>query len=202
MFSMHKIALAMHWNRLIRLLIPALFVVGLDQWTKVWATDKIAMELPRSYWNDFFRLQYALNEGAFLSLGSDLPDHVRYWVLAIIPVGVLGYLCYHALRAEGVSISAQIAFGLILGGGGSNIFDRIAYGHVVDFMNMGIGSLRTGIFNFADVAIMAGLLILLPTAFHKPQKENTPEINPDNEAEDLTENSPSTPEPPEQDTIK
>lgn len=192
----------MHWNRLIRLLIPALFIVGLDRWTKAWATDQIAMELPRSYWNDFFRLQYALNEGAFLSLGSDLPDHVRYWVLAIIPVGVLGYLCYHALRAEGVTASAQIAFGLILGGGGSNIFDRIVYGHVVDFMNMGIGNLRTGIFNFADVAIMAGLLILLPTAFHKPQKENTPDTNPEDEAGDLTENEISPPEPPAGDTPK
>ncbi len=202
MFFEHKIALAMHWNRLIRLLIPGLFIVGLDRWTKSWATEHIAMELPRSYWNDFFRLQYALNEGAFLSLGADLPEHVRYWVLAIIPVGVLGYLCYHALRAEGVSTSAQIAFGLILGGGGSNIFDRIVYGHVVDFMNMGLGSLRTGIFNFADVAIMAGLLILLPTAFHKPKQENTPELNPENEVEDTTENKTPPSEPPAEDTFK
>ncbi len=176
----------MHWNRLIRLLIPALLIVGLDRWTKVWATHKIAMELPRSYWNDFFRLQYALNEGAFLSLGSDLPDHIRYWVLAIIPVGVLAYLCYHALRSEDVSSWGQVAFGLILGGGGSNIFDRIAHGHVVDFMNMGIGSLRTGIFNFADVAIMTGLLMLLPTAFQKPKQDTPPKNIGEQEAENTT----------------
>jgi len=187
----------MHWNRLIRLLLPALFIVGLDRWTKIWATNKLALSYPRSYWNDFFRLQYALNEGAFLSLGADLPDQVRYWVLAIVPVGVLVYLCYHALRAEDVSPWAQVAFGLILGGGGSNIFDRIAYGHVVDFMNMGFGSLRTGIFNVADVAIMAGLFMLLPTAFHKPK-------HPENTKKETTEQEPDTPvtEPPEADSSK
>jgi signal peptidase II len=176
----------MHWNRLKRLLVPVLIIVVLDRWTKSWATETLAMSMPRPYWNDFFRLQYALNEGAFLSLGAELPDHLRYWVLAIVPVAVLLYLFYHALRAEGLGHWAQMAFGLILGGGGSNIYDRIAHGHVVDFMNMGIGSIRTGIFNFADVAIMLGLAILLPTAFQKPKPESTP-VQEDGHQEELPE---------------
>jgi signal peptidase II len=45
---------------------------------------------------------------------------------------------------------------LFLAGGSSNWIDRVLHGHVVDFLNLGIGPIRTGIFNAADVAIMAG----------------------------------------------
>jgi signal peptidase II len=50
-----------------------------------------------------------------------------------------------------------VAAALIIGGGFSNLLDRLYNdGLVVDFMNAGIGPVRTGIFNLADVAIMAG----------------------------------------------
>jgi signal peptidase II len=51
---------------------------------------------------------------------------------------------------------------MLLGGGLSNLFDRIAYGgYVLDFLNVGIGPLRTGIFNVADMFIMAGVFVML-----------------------------------------
>ena len=56
----------------------------------------------------------------------------------------------------------------MISGGFSNLYDRITnHGGVVDFMNMGVGSLRTGIFNVADMAIMAGVLLLVIYS-HKP----------------------------------
>jgi signal peptidase II len=54
-----------------------------------------------------------------------------------------------------------IGTGLVLAGGASNWVDRLVRGSVVDFMNVGIGPLRTGIFNVADMAIMMGGAILL-----------------------------------------
>ena len=50
---------------------------------------------------------------------------------------------------------------LFLAGGASNLIDRVAFGSVIDFLNIGLGPFRTGIFNVADVAIMAGVAILL-----------------------------------------
>ena len=51
---------------------------------------------------------------------------------------------------------------IFLAGGASNLIDRFTHGgYVVDFINLGIGSLRTGIFNVADIAITLGVLILL-----------------------------------------
>ena len=63
------------------------------------------------------------------------------------------------------------AFSLFIAGGLSNWFDRVSAGRVIDFMNIGIGGLRTGIFNVADVAIMVGaaLFVLAELRFRGAQ---------------------------------
>lgn len=127
----------------------------------------------KSYLNDIFRLVYAENTGAFLSLGSGMNDTLRYWVLAVVPVLVLLYIFFHVLTAKNLHIVQQAAFGFILGGGLSNIYDRIMEGRVVDFMNMGFGTLRTGIFNVADMSIMLGLFLMVPFLFQKQAPAET-----------------------------
>lgn len=179
-----------HIKRIPWLLVPFLITIGLDRWSKSWATAHLMHSYPRSYWNDFFRFQYALNEGAFLSLGSELHADIRYWILAILPVAVLLYILFYVLTAAELKHWAQLAFGFILGGGGSNIFDRLAEGHVVDFMNMGFKTLRTGIFNVADMGIMAGLFLLLFTMFGKHSDTDA------SHAERSTEAPEDTPEQP------
>jgi signal peptidase II len=54
-----------------------------------------------------------------------------------------------------------VGVALFVAGGASNLLDRITYGVVIDFMNVGVGSLRTGIFKVADVAVMVGAGILV-----------------------------------------
>ncbi|WP_421797559.1 signal peptidase II [Haliscomenobacter sp.] len=154
-------------KRLIVLLIPGLLATVLDRLTKIWAVNTLKEQPMKSYLNDIFRLVYAENTGAFLSLGSDMNDNLRYWVLAVVPVLVLLYIFFHVLTAKNLHIVQQAAFGFILGGGLSNIYDRIMEGRVVDFMNMGFGTLRTGIFNVADMSIMLGLFLMVPFLFQK-----------------------------------
>jgi signal peptidase II len=149
-------------------------VIGIDQWSKVWAVNTLMGEPSTSYLGDFFRLTFARNTGAFLSLGSGLSDNWRYWALTILPVLVLLFLLYQTLFSKTMSRWQIIAFSSILGGGLSNIYDRIMYGSVVDFLNMGIGNFRTGIFNVADMGIMAGLFMMLPLMFQRPPKKETP----------------------------
>ena len=147
-------------------------VIGIDQWSKVWAVNNLMGEPSASYLNDFFRITFARNTGAFLSLGSGLSEDWRYWALTILPIIVLLYLLYQTLFSKTMSQWQIIAFSGILGGGLSNIYDRVMYGSVVDFLNMGIGDLRTGIFNVADMAIMGGLFMMLPLMFKRsPKKE-------------------------------
>ena len=56
---------------------------------------------------------------------------------------------------------------LFLAGGVSNLIDRVTLGRVIDFLNVGIGPLRTGIFNIADMAIIAGVVILIVEGVRK-----------------------------------
>jgi signal peptidase II len=62
-----------------------------------------------------------------------------------------------------------VAWSLVLSGGVGNLLDRVLHdGRVIDFMNLGRGNLRTGIFNVADMCITFGVLLLILQA-HWPQ---------------------------------
>jgi signal peptidase II len=147
----------------------SLVSIALDQWTKVLATRYLLpQETAISWWNDFFVLTYSINHGAFLGLGHTLPEDIRNFIFSgLVGVFLLGFLIY-CLRTPMTQIQ-NIACGLVLSGGFSNLYDRITNnGGVVDFMNMGIGDLRTGIFNVADIAIMLGVILL--AIYTKPQE--------------------------------
>ncbi|MEL7249824.1 MAG: signal peptidase II [Bacteroidota bacterium] len=155
------------WNRILLVLGLIIANIGLDQWTKVWARETLQFKPMESYWNDFFRLIYVENKGAFLSLGSDLSDGLRVAILHFFPAILLGALTLYAMFSKAINKWQIIGMSFIIGGGISNVYDRIVYEAVTDFMNMGLFGVRTGIFNFADVSIMVGLGIMLPFAFQK-----------------------------------
>ena len=95
-------------------------------------------------------------------MGSNWPAPLRMILLTIIPVVFLFILLFVVLFSREMDIWTTIAFALILGGGLSNMWDRMVNnGFVVDFMNMGIGSLRTGIFNVADMAITTAFFMIV-----------------------------------------
>jgi signal peptidase II len=115
----------------------------------------------RSYLHDLFRTSYVTNPGAFLSLGYSLPPTLRYWFLTVfVGLGLLALVAY-ALWSRHLTSVQVVGLGLITSGGLSNWLDRARFnGQVVDFLNVGIGNLRTGIFNVADVAIFLGAGVL------------------------------------------
>ncbi|QDG52546.1 signal peptidase II [Persicimonas caeni] len=147
--------------------------VGCDQVTKVAARQHLDGRGTLSYLGDTFRLTYAENHGAFLGMGSSLPEGMRTLIFTgLVAVFLLGLLVW-VLRTADISKMAVVAASLVIGGGIGNLIDRVAFnGGVTDFMNMGIGSLRTGIFNVADVWIMAGvvLLALTPDMWRAPEE--------------------------------
>ena len=150
-------------------------VIIADQVTKELAREYLADSPTISYLGNFFLLHYAENDGAFLSMGSNWPVPLRIILLTIIPVVFLLILLFVILFSKELDIYTTIAFALILGGGLSNMWDRlINNGFVVDFMNMGIGSLRTGIFNVADMAItVAFFMIVIHMIIQRVKHKNT-----------------------------
>jgi len=136
--------------------------IGCDQVSKNIAKSSLENSLPMSYLGETFRLQYAENTGAFLGLGSGLSKTTRFLLFTFLSGGLLIALFFYTIKNRDLRRKHIFALSLILGGGASNMIDRIFNdGKVIDFMNMGIGSLRTGIFNMADVLIMVGMAFIL-----------------------------------------
>jgi signal peptidase II len=142
------------------LLVAIGATIGCDRLTKHVAAMMLSEAPRQSFLSDTLRLEYAENTGAFLGLGADWPAAVRTAVFAIGNGLLLVGLAVIAVRGRWPA-RALLGVALFVAGGASNLVDRIAYGMVIDFMNVGIGSLRTGIFNVADMSIMLGAAILV-----------------------------------------
>jgi len=136
----------------------SLSLISWDRASKDLAREYLRHRPAHSYFHDSFRLEYVENTGAAMSLGDGLDPRVSFWVLGIGPLAVLlGLFGYVIVHARTILPSKLAAFSLIFAGGMGNILDRLLFDrHVTDFMNVGFLSLRSGIFNFADVWITTG----------------------------------------------
>ncbi|MBS1513293.1 MAG: signal peptidase II [Bacteroidetes bacterium] len=149
-----------------------LVFIGCDRVTKELAKQHLKDQPPVTYLHNTFRLEYVENTGAALSLGDDLPKAASFWLLSIVPLVVLLWLLYFTIKnIDTMRNMKMISIALVFSGGIGNIIDRLLFDrHVTDFMNMGIGDLRTGIFNVADVCVTAGVIGLL--LFFNDKKKN------------------------------
>lgn len=143
-------------------------VVGVDQLTKLAAKQTLRGQGTVRVVGDVLVLRYVENEGAFLSLGSRWPAAVRFLVFTVATAAATVALTAYLFLARSLEGLHRIALACIVGGGVGNLIDRILYrGSVIDFANLGIGRLRTGIFNVADLAVMAGAVLLIVAPFRK-----------------------------------
>ena len=157
-------------NQLILVTAVLLLNFGLDRVTKILAVNYLQGRDTISYFYDTIVLKYTENTGAFLSLGAGWPDWLKYILLLAIPIAVCLYgLYYCAFKLTDRNLI--IAFVCVIGGGLGNLVDRLIYDfHVVDFLNFGIGSLRTGILNVADMSVTFAVIYLLFIQFKKEKK--------------------------------
>ncbi len=151
-------------HRLFLICAISFSTVGCDQVTKVLARDTLAMNT-LSYLGDSIRLQHAENSGAFMSIGADLPEGLRFAIFTFSVALLLLVAAWYLFKDESKSTWKTVAITLILAGGTGNLIDRAFRGSVTDFLNVGVGWLRTGIFNVADMAVVAGVLIMLFVSF-------------------------------------
>ena len=153
-----------------RLILLAAGVLALDQLTKEW----IAVRLPYGTYAEsagaitvvpgFFHLVHVGNTGAAWSLFSG-----RSVLLAVLAAATLAaiFLWRHSLGLR--TARAQVPFGLLCGGIAGNLVDRLARGHVVDFLDFHFGSYTYPTFNVADSAICVGVAIYLWLSLRKPE---------------------------------
>ncbi len=141
-------------------LLLLLACIGCDHAAKTVARASLAPGERVSLLADTVRLELVQNPGAFLSLGAALPPSWRTPIfLLLVPVS-LALICWAGARSGLADGRTWVGLALVVGGGLANWIDRLAHaGAVTDFLNLGVGALRTGIFNIADVSIVAGAIL-------------------------------------------
>jgi signal peptidase II len=148
------------WSWRVVLLAAVLGTIGCDRITKHVATTTLVGRPGHSYIAETVWVGYTENTGGFLSLGANLPSGARTVVFTIGTGLMLAVLAVLTLRGAWTRWPA-LGLALFVAGGASNWIDRVVRGSVVDFMSVGIGPLRTGVFNVADMAIMLGALMFV-----------------------------------------
>ncbi|MGI5861920.1 MAG: signal peptidase II [Myxococcales bacterium] len=161
------------------LLAPLLLtLVGCDQATKELAQRELMGQGPSLFLGGLFKLVYVENPGAFLGLGNSLGPQLRFWIFVVgVGVALVAGVFVLLLRKE-LSWSGLIVGALIVAGGFGNLIDRIFNeGRVVDFMQLGVGPVRTGVFNVADVLLVVGIA-LMAWPFRKSPTPAAPPASP------------------------
>ncbi len=110
----------------------------------------------------FFSVTHVQNKGSLFGLLSSYDVNV---LLILITAAAIACICYHVMGSR-LSHPEILAWGLVAGGALGNLADRLLYGAVTDFIDFKIWP----VFNVADSAITAGIVLLLLSEFYTPAK--------------------------------
>lgn len=158
---------ARHWIAFFAL---AAAIVVADQATKTWIVGSFELGKPVAVLGEFVRISYVHNSGGLFGM---FPDQAL--LFAVASLAVIGLIVwYHGYALASSGWLATLALGLLLGGAVGNLIDRVRFGYVVDFVDMGIGPWRFYTYNVADSAISASIVLLLLMALLPRSRPATP----------------------------
>ncbi len=141
---------------------------GLDRWTKALVAEALPLHSSRSVVDGFFDLVHARNTGIAFSIFHDASPFIRELLLPILSaVAVVVILALFWKQGKAAS-RIRWALALILAGAAGNLYDRLAYGYVVDFLDFYVGSWHWPAFNVADSCITVGAALLILDSLTAP----------------------------------
>lgn len=152
------------------ILVIILLNVGCDQISKSIVRDHVAYYENIKLISDYVTLTKVENSGAFLSMGDSLHSGIKFVLLMLLPVGVLALGLYFVMSRKDLSLAMVLGVCCVIGGGIGNLYDRILYGSVTDFLHIDFILFQTGVFNAADMSIMGGMLLIILDSFHKKKE--------------------------------
>ena len=141
----------------------SLFAILLDQGTKL-AIDssmKLYQSIPIL---PFFKLTYVHNTGAAFSFLSEAGGWQR-WFFAGLALAISCVIAVWLARLKQHETLLAVALALVLGGAIGNLIDRLAYGYVIDFLDVYYQTWHWPAFNIADSAITLGVVLMLLESF-------------------------------------
>ena len=131
-----------------------------DRWSKVLIQNRFDLGESVSVIDGFFSITYVRNTGVAFGIFSSINSPAKSVMLSVFTfVAVVAVIAY-SFRSPAGNRLLQVALGFILGGALGNLYDRLAYGYVVDFLEFYAGSYHWPSFNVADSAITTGVALL------------------------------------------
>jgi signal peptidase II len=146
---------AIPWSRWVLFAGLAIAVLVVDQLTKSLVVGALSIGERIRILGDWLTIVHSRNSGALFGL---MPQSAG--AFAAVSIVVLVLIVWFESR-QGRSLLTTVALGLLLGGAIGNLLDRLRYGSVVDFIDMGIGTLRFFTYNVADAAITGAILLFI-----------------------------------------
>jgi signal peptidase II len=159
-------------NKLLFLLVICC-IIGCDQYSKsIIRRELTSYDQIKLFYNSL-TISKVENTGAFLSYGESLPEGVKFIFLSLLPIIILVFGVYYLMRLRNPGMLYAIGLCFVIGGGIGNLYDRMLYASVTDFMHLDFGFFATGVFNMADVSIMVGTVMLFMQVY---RKKNEPQM--------------------------
>lgn len=154
----------------LKLLLISVAVLILDRLSKLWILRHIISGQEITIIPRFFHLTHVYNNGAAFSLFSDTtsPDKVRWMLIAFSLIAIAIVLAVFWKAGRRVN-PTSIALALILGGAIGNLYDRLAYRYVIDFLAFNLFGYHYPDFNVADSCIVIGAALLLIEVLRAPK---------------------------------
>ena len=141
-------------------LLLVIAILALDRWTKVLIQTRFDLNESASVIDGFFNITYFRNTGVAFGIFSSISSPVKSLLLSAFTVLAALIVVIYSLRSPLRNRLLQVALSLILGGALGNLYDRVAYGYVVDFLEFFVRSYHWPSFNIADSAISTGVVLL------------------------------------------
>jgi signal peptidase II len=140
----------------------AVLVFALDRWSKHLVETRLAPYESHVVIPGFFDIVRSQNTGVAFGLFTNAESQYKVALLIIFSIGALVMLAWLLWRNRSGEAYSDVAIALIFGGALGNVFDRIRFGSVTDFLDFYAGSYHWYTFNVADtsISIGAGLLLL------------------------------------------
>ena len=153
----------MHNLKMLKWLALSFVALVLDQVSK-WAIDS-SMQLYQSIpLVPYFNLTYLRNTGAAFSFLSEAGGWQR-WFFAGLAIVISAVIGVWLARLKEHETELAVALSLVLGGAIGNLIDRLAYGYVIDFLDVYYQTWHWPAFNIADSAITLGVILMLLESF-------------------------------------
>jgi signal peptidase II len=142
-------------------------IIGLDRWTKWLVQTRLVLNQTIPIIDAFFNITYVRNTGVAFGILDPVSLPLKSTVLAVLTlVAITGVLVY-SWRTPANQTLLQVALSLILAGALGNLYDRVLYGYVIDFIEVYYRTYRWPSFNVADSAITTGVGLLVLQIFRK-----------------------------------